>query len=134
MDKDERRGATITRVIGCLAFYADDSTEFVGSTFVDLAIGVASQEAFALGVTAISDPRDATAQPVGGWIYRCRQLITTGASTINPSPLVRWQFDVKSQRKIDTGEPYIVWGDTVATGTGSPGTIVGSVRTLLRLS
>ena len=132
LDPDERRGATITRLIGCLTFYADDAIEFSGDIALDMGIGVASQEAFTAGAT--SDVSDSAAVPVRGWLYRCRQIITTGVSTAVPHPLVRWNFDVRSQRRLDTGEPFVLLDPLVLAGTGSVTTVAGSIRMLLKLA
>ena len=132
MDPDERRGATVTRVIGCLIFSADDRVEFEGGIVVDVGIGVASQEAFSSG--AISDPTDPAAQPLRGWLYRCRQYISTGTQATVPDPRVSWNFDVKSQRKLDTGELFMIWEPQLSHGVGSTTRITGSVRSLLRLA
>ena len=132
LDPDERRGATVTRIIACLALTGNTTGVADGVMSVDFGIGVASQEAFTAG--SLSDPTDPAAQPIRGWLYRCRQMITQTTEAGHPDTELHWVFDVRSQRKLDTGELFLIWEPNLVSGSAFTVRVVGSVRTLLKLA
>ena len=132
MDPDERRGATVTRIIGCLTVLSAVEGVVNGGMNVDYGIGVASQEAFSTG--AVSDPTDPAAAPLRGWLYCCRQATSSFTETGHADSEVRWMFDVRSQRKLDTGELFMVIEPNDFRGTAFSISTLGSIRVLLKLA
>ena len=132
LDPDERRGSTVTRIIGCLTLTGATEGAVTGDVMVDFGIGVASQEAFSAG--AVSDPTDPSAQPLRGWLYRCRQFARQTTEAGHPDTAFVWTFDVKSQRKLDTGELFLVVEPNNIIGTSFNIRLIGTIRVLLKLA
>ena len=118
-------GLTIVRLIGSLTYYkAAPSND--GNQVVDVGMGLASQESFAAGV--VPDPKTDADEPVNGWMYRDRVALSFDATEVMPP--VRTMFDLRSSRKIDGAEPYIVFDNSPAGGTAQTVEISGIVRML----
>ncbi len=128
-DPDERRGMTITRILMCLYLIPSPNGAVVGVQLADVAIGNASQEAFAAGV--VPNPQTAGEFPQRGWLYRCRHAVVDDSTPGYPSPVIR--EDLHAQRKIDTGEPYLVITNNTAEGVAFSIRVIGTIRMLLKL-
>jgi len=76
----------------------------------------------------VADPNTAGDQPSRGWIYRSRILVSqNGVST----PIsVMLQGDIRSGRKLDDGECYLVLNNTAELGTSFTVAVSGIVRQL----
>ena len=121
-------GLTLLRtIIGLhVAHLVHDSGE--GSQKVSLAIGIAEQDSFA--TAALPDPQNSSDRPVRGWIWRA-QYVTYGFAADQAAVFDnRIDKDVRSRRKLDNGECYIIVANDPDQGsTGTIG-VIGLVRQL----
>ena len=92
-------------------------------------MGVISQESIAASV--FPDPNTATDYPVRGWLFRHRCAVTQ--SSDDATPLTHCAFDIRSQRKLDTGQYYLVVDNDPLFGTSFSVEVFGLVRTLVLL-
>jgi len=126
----ERRGAqyTLERLILChdYSYAVHDSGE--GSQFIDVGVGIVSQEAFDAG--AIPDAGTTDDFPVRGWIYRCRHKLH-GFASDQAATDVRTVFrDLRAKRRLDNGVPFIQFQNSPLSGAASSIQIVGITRAL----
>ena len=125
------RGATILRTIVChdYTYTVHDSGE--GSQMLDIGIAVASEEAFV--AQNLPDPATAPDFPLRGWIYRCRHILhgfAADQAAIETRSVFR---DLRSQRKVDNGHPYMIMDNTPVEGVASVIRLVGITRQLFLL-
>ncbi len=109
-----------------LAYTVHDAAE--GSHRLDIGIGVTSQEAFAAGIVA--DPETMTDFPARGWIWRARYRLYGFAAD---QPAVydrRVDLDLRSRRKLENGEAYLVASSNLVEGGTSTVRITGLIRQL----
>ena len=125
------RATTVVRVLVDIVGVATTETT-QGIQRLSIGIGVASQDAFTVGFTAIPSPSTAADEPPRGWVYRASGLVLVGGD-LQQQSLVRHTADIRAKRKVDNGELYLVMTNVALFGTTSPLTIVGLVRTLLLL-
>jgi len=124
------RGATIVRLVIKLDPMSQTVAGAWGSQLFDIGIGIVSQDAFAASV--FPDPNLSTDRPVRGWMWRTRQVVTqNGISTAIVHTLAA---DMRSARKIDTGELVIVANNTVHLGTAFTVECRGIVRALVKFA
>ena len=126
---------TVVRMVGGFqAFMASDS-EVETFQIIDCGIGVASLEAFNVGVAALPDVDVSTDYPPRGWLYRARRVGGQALPTA-ATPTAMWRmdatfnFDVRSMRKIDKGVLYMHVLSTNLDGSGGTMKLVGLVRAL----
>ena len=124
-------GLTLTRTIVDLSLTTvpPPSADALGR--LALGIGVASQEAFALGVTAIPDVESQTGHPPQDWVIRTH--LGVNQNNTNVLPPVRFYADVRAQRKIDGSELYLVMRNDTLVGTAFSVHVVGLIRCLFLL-
>ena len=121
-------GMTLLRTI-CrwdIAFTVHDSGE--GSQMVDIGLGVTSQEAMTVGV--IPDPNSDTDYPTRGWIYRGRWRVFGFAADDPAIDVARIDLDLRSRRRLDNGEAYLVANNNNVDGSSSSISVVGVTRQL----
>ena len=124
---DELRNGTIVRTIGLVDMYTVTVGGAQGVQGLDMGMGVISQEAIGAGV--YPDPNDADDYPVRGWLYRHRCAVAQSSN--DPTPLTHCVWDVRSQRKLDTGAYYLIANSTPLNGTTFTVELFGLVRTLV---
>ncbi len=119
------RMTLLRTIIGLdLARSVHDSGE--GSELVGIGIGIASQEAFAAGT--VSDPLTATDFPTRGWVWRAHYRIF-GFAADQPAVFDRRiDLDLRSQRKLENGEGFIVADVVAMEGANSTERLSGIVR------
>jgi len=123
---------TSIRVVGEInAHYIISNTITDSDSIVDLGIGVASGQAFAVGQTALADPAGSTGYPPRGWVYcqslYCGQAVTSSTGMFNENAI--FKFDVRGQRKIDKGVLFLRMVNT-NINVGGAMEVVGRVRVL----
>jgi len=125
--QEQLRNATIVRTIGDLYMNSTTVADAWGVNMMDLGLGVISQEAIASVV--FPDPNDADDYPVRGWLFRKRcAMFQNGVGTMIVQSC---SFDVRSQRKLDTGQYFLIANNTALDGSTSTYRLFGSVRTLV---
>jgi len=125
----DTRGVTVIRTIIRLDIVSTSVAGAWGSQSVDLAMGIASQEAFAAAV--VPDPVVAADEPARGWMWRDRILATQNG--INTEITKRLVADIHGARKIQDGEVYLVMDNNAHLGTSFSINVTGLVRLLLKL-
>ncbi len=127
---EELRLAQITlmrTIVGLdCAYTIHDNGE--GSQRCDIGIAIASQESFAAG--SVPDPSNAADHPIRGWIFRTSGRVF-GFAADQPA-VYSWRIDkdIRSRRKLENGEAYLVADNTALEGTASTVRLVGLVRQL----
>ncbi len=126
------KGMTLMRtIIGVdIAHLVHDSGE--GSQDFTVGIGVTTQEAFNAGV--IPDPNSETDFPTRGWVwrYRCRTygFAADQAAVYN----LRVDKDIRSRRRLENGECYIVMNNDADQGSTGTVNLIGLIRQLWLVS
>ena len=125
---------TVVRIVGDVEiFYVVTNTQADSSSVVDLAIGVTSVDAFAVGEAALPDLTIDARYPPRGWLYVNTQPLTevitssTGVQTHH----ARFKFDVRAMRKVDKGVLFL-WIEHNNIDIGGAVDIVGRVRVLCK--
>jgi len=123
------RGTTLIRTLVRLSLNSSEIAESYGVQTVNLAIGIASQEAFAAGV--VPDPRISTDKPPRGWVYRTNRGVSqNGIGTTAVFPV---EADIRGARKIENGEVYLVVDNDAVIGNSFTIDVTGLVRLLIKL-
>ena len=121
--------STITRMLIRLEFVSETVAGAWGVQLADVGIGITSQEAFA--ASTLPDPSVAGDKPSRGWLYRNQIMVSqNGISTDMKTTVVA---DIRSQRKVDDGELFIIVDSTALLGTSFTMQMRGMIRTLVRL-
>ena len=92
---------------------------------VYVGIGVSSVEAVLGGV--VSDPASESEEPADGWVYKSKFVVNGPMG--NDVPVIRVEKDIRAQRKIEQGLPFLVIQNVAMLG--DPFTIHVSI--LLRM-
>ena len=127
----DTRSLTLTRMLICLDFMASSPKVADGEQTVDIGIGVASQAAFATGTGSLPDPSLEDATPARGWVYRNRLLVSDRSDEYERPK--RITVDIRTKRKLDQGEMFIVVRSTAHSGATFNITYHGLVRSLYLL-
>ncbi len=123
------RGMTVIRTIISLGMISTTTAGAWGAQRMDVAIGIASQEAFAAGV--LSDPQTGTDKPPRGWVWRTSKVVTqNGVGSVVVHDLMA---DIRGARKVENGELYIIANNLALEGTAFNVDVHGLVRTLYKL-
>jgi len=123
------RGMTLIRTIISLGCLSTTTAGAWGAEGVHLAIGVASQEAFAAGV--FPDPNVGTDKPPRGWVWRSHKVVCqNGVGSVVSYDVMA---DIRAARKIENGELYIIAVASNLEGTQFNVDVHGLVRTLYKL-
>jgi len=125
---------TVTRIIIDLTLLPNDPDAAVtGGARMDLAIGVAAQEAFTAGV--VPDPNLSSDYPTQGWLWIASPVVihVNASGTTEAFVYPRVQADLGAQRKVDKGVLYFVANNTTIVGSGESIQIAGRLRSLVLL-
>ena len=129
-------GLTLVRLRGSLQAFLKTSDQANGGFHCVMGIGVASSDAFVIGVTALPNPADDPSWP--GWLYwRVFDVHTfdaTIASSFGPAGLAAIQFEVdsKAMRKLGINETIFASVQTIEAGAATMSIFFES-RTLVKL-
>jgi len=120
-------------VISVTATPADPVAQVSSIQRLDMGIGVMSEEAFAVGITASPDPRVSVDAPPRGWLWRDSMTIvienTTGLEQgIFSFPNIR--ADLRAMRKVDRGVLFLVTAKTAISGAERNIDLSGLIRVL----
>jgi len=130
LSTDQTRGMTVTRLIGRVGFSSATVAGAWGVNVLDIGIGVVSQEGFAAGV--VPDPSVANDEPVRGWLFRTRVVVSQNGA--GGQVVHELHFDIRAQRKVETGELVIIMDNSAISGTSFTINAQGWIRTLVRLA
>ena len=122
-------GFTVTRVIVGITLMAAVPQVVTSEMQLSYGIGVASETAFALGVTALPNAESAGDFPERGWVVRGSFVVADDINGPTP-PLVRWNEDLRAQRKVENGMMYLLLKNDTIRGTVFNVRATGWVRTL----
>ena len=129
LDREEKRGNTITRLIGELGLYSTTVAGAWGVQKYDIGFAMLDDDAFA--AAALPDPNIATDYPPRGWLFRTRCVVAqngTGAPVVT-----RCVFDIRAQRKMDNAVLVMIVNNVNTAGTSFTIENTGIVRALLLL-
>jgi len=124
------RGLTVIRTIITMGVTSRTVAGAWGVHRCDMAVGIASQEAFAAGV--LPDPSVNTDKPPRGWMWRTSLVVTqngAGAPVMTASVAV----DIRGARKVENGQLYLVVDNTALQGTSFTFDVTGLIRVLTKL-
>ena len=123
------RGMTLIRTIVSVSVFSITVAGAWGIQVASIAIGVASQEAFAASI--LPDPNVATDKPPRGWVYRTSQVVAQNGAGAPVSHDLR--ADIRGARKIENGELYVIMTNDPVAGTTFSIRMEGLIRTLYKL-
>ena len=132
----DARGVTLERIVLHLQFATTTEGGVEGLSVIDAGIGVASREAFALGVSGLPDPQSALERPARGWLWRDRIMVREtiqGTNLVSPGSIAEVRLDLRAKRKIDDGRMYLSLTNGILAGTGFAIQVSGIVRVLCLL-
>ena len=124
------RGMTLIRTIISLSLFSTTVAGAWGVQGLNVAIGIASQEAFA--AFALPDPNASTDKPPRGWVYRTHRSVAQNGAQGGPV-VTRIDADIRGARKVENGEVYLIANNDPLGGTPFSCRIEGLVRTLYQL-
>jgi len=129
MTGDDVQGITITRTILDLSLAASTIAGAFGFQTIDLGLALISEEAHVAGV--VPEPGVPGDRPVGGWLWRRRLAVSQNG--IGGQVIHSVSVDLRAQRKVTQGVYDLIINNTANTGTSFGLSVIGSVRTLVRL-
>ncbi len=130
-DVDETKGMTLVRTIVSLDVVADPLMAVSGVQRVAFGIGIASQDALAVGGVSLANPTVETDKPMTGWIWRDMRAVVD-----DPVPGYPWPHlavDIRSARKVMYGAPFLRIANNANQGTAFSVEVIGMVRCLFLL-
>ena len=127
----DKRGMTLVRTLLRLNFFSTSIAGAYGVQIVSLGIAVAFQEAFAVGLTALSDPQTESDRPIRGWVYRTQ--VAPSQNGIGTPLVTSLTADIRAARKLENGELYVTSFSAAGVGTTFTVAVTGLIRTLFKL-
>ncbi len=129
LDVQEKDGLTLVRSLLHLFLMSNTTdTPTAAIQVVDMGIAVVSAEAGALN--EFPDPDTATDRPTLDWIYRDRVAVQEHGTILQGLSAVEVHRDIRTKRKIGTGDHFIVFDSNVTLGTLFNIQLMGIVRSL----
>ena len=128
---NDTQGMTLVRTIIELSLGPINWTGAFGTQALDMGIGMSAQEAFLAGT--LPDPSTSTEFPQNGWVIRTRKGCLNPGSVSAGYELQKIQMDLRSQRRIDDGELYMIMDNFPGLGTAFSIQVTGIVRCLFKL-
>ena len=129
LSQADAQGLTLTRLIGTLSMGSSTVAGAWGTGRLAVGVGIASREAFTAGI--VPDPRSETEEPPRGWVYKTIEGIAQNG--ISTPVLTHVRFDIRSQRKLDSGRLYLALDYDSELGTTFVARVFGLVRALYLL-
>ena len=127
----DTRGMTLIRTILRLDMFLTSVAGAYGAQRIALGIMIASQEAFATGITARPDPRTAADFPPRGWIYR--NAVAVSQNGVSTNFVTTVTADIRGVRKVEKGELILIVQSDALVGTAFTTNVRGIVRCLFKL-
>ena len=127
----DTRGVTLIRTLVRLDFASNTVAGAWGHNQLDFGIGITSQEAFGVGVTALPDPNISNDKPARGWVHRSTQGVAQNGVG---SPVVfSLTADIRGARKIENGELFLIMANIAIQGTAFGINVRGLIRCLMKM-
>ena len=130
LNPNDLRGCTVIRTLISLDLCSQTVAGAWGVQRCDMAIGIASQEAFAAGV--LPDPVTNTDKPPRGWMWRSSRSVAQNG--VGSPVLSSLQADIRGARKVENGEVFLIIDNSNVFGTAFNVQALGLVRLLVKLS
>jgi len=131
-DPEDSKGMTLVRSIGILNVVPQNEGGVNGVQAFFVGIGLTSEEAFGIGTTAVSSVQVEAEAPPSGWLLRTvRQVVNSVDPYDHPSVVFEW--DLRAQRKLMYGVPFLRLESVLVDGGASTMLIDGVVRSLYLL-
>jgi len=129
----EVKGLTLVRTIISLAVIPLDMGSISGAPVqqVYCGLGVTGEEAVNAGGSSVADPADPVEFPPSGWLYRDVRLVVDDSTP--GYPWQRFEIDLRAQRKLMYGVPFLKFTNLPQQGTAFTISVVGCVRCLYLL-
>jgi len=129
-DLGSSRLATITvaRLVGQMVM-VPSVPGTAGLEALDWGVQVITEEAFTAGPAGIPNPGVTTEYPARGWLVLGREVVgslVAGEDGLNP----RWQFDIRTMRKIDKGRLALSMTSNNMQGATQTVRVIGRIRAL----
>ena len=121
---------TAVRIVGDFTVhYRITNTTVDSDSIIDVGVGVVAAPAFTAGQAAIPDPSSETSYPPRGWLYVASMHISETVTTSTGLQIkdARFQFDIRSMRKIDKGVLFLRIANT-NINTGGVCEVTGRIR------
>ena len=128
-------GSTLMRLLGEYTILPTSAAAAGDECVVTVALGIVSLDAFNLGSTAVPDPGGEAGYPWLYWAAHPLAFNTTAlGGNLTDTGMFRHRFDIKSQRKIGTGQILAVIVEySDLTGTPPLTIVLGQTRVLIAL-
>ena len=127
----DKRGMTLVRTLIRLTAFSTSIAGAYGVQNISMGIGVASQEAFAVGLAALSDPQTESDKPTRGWVW-CSQMLVS-QNGVGGEVLQTITADIRGMRKLENGELFVSIFNVAEVGTAFGIEMHGIIRTLFKL-
>ena len=128
---NELKGTTLVRLLIQLQLFLSDVLDDTGVQLMSMGIGLAGQEAIQASGTGIANPGTEDEFPSSGWLWRVRHAVIADATPGFPTPNI--DKDIRAQRKLMYGAPFIRFNNANSQGTPFSVQIVGVIRALYLL-
>ena len=125
------KGMTLVRTLIQLSLIPADLLDDTGVQRLAIGIGLAGQEAIATSGTAVAFPGVEDEFPSSGWLYRTMHAVLADATPGFSTPVI--DKDIRAQRKIMYGAPFIRFTNLDEQGTPFSVSIIGIIRCLYLL-
>jgi len=122
---------TVTRLVGDI--YVVPTLPIIALDYsqrIDVGIGVATESAFDIGVTAVPQPDISTEYPARGWLYVVTMWLFKINSTTHDDMYAHAHFDIRTMRKVDKGILYVAAGNNPVQVGGEEIRVGGRIRAL----
>ncbi len=128
---NEGKGATLVRIIVDLNIIPILFGQNAGVQQVSYGIGLTGQDAVSAAGASVADPGNPTDFPPSGWLVRSKVPVNDDGTPGYPTPIVK--LDLRAQRKLMYGTPFIRFDNTAQQGVAFSVTVVGFIRCLYLL-
>ena len=122
---------TLTRTLIRLTILPSIPGANSGEQDVSWGMAVTSIEAFQANV--LPDPNVAGDTPTRGWIVKGRTVVIDSSTAGETYPPEKVELDIRSQRKISQGVPYLIIVNSDIRGVAQSIRVFGLIRTLWKL-
>ena len=128
LSEDERRGMTVVRTLVHFWLTPNVTSGVVGTMTLLAGIGVANDQAFGVGSTALPQLTINSERPLRGWLWKDSLAIVDDATTV--APVTELKVDIRSKRKVDAGILYLATEGDTRSGTAFVIKVSGLIRVL----